>query len=222
MKEASEGRTIVVWDLPTRLFHWLLVCLVTVSLVTAEMGGNAMWVHVRSGYTILTLVLFRLAWGFVGSTPSRFRTFLAGPRQVLAYARTMVRRDGRHHLTHNPLGGWSVVAMLAALLLQAGSGLFASDDIMTQGPLHRHVSAGVSQALTRIHDFNAGVIMTLVAVHVAAVLFHLLYKRDNLILPMITGRRKWEDPVAGTQKGPLWLAAVIAAFAAGAVWWTVR
>ena len=88
MGKTSERRTVAVWDLPTRLFHWLLVCLVAVSVVTVEIGGNAMRVHAWSGFTILALVLFRLAWGFVGSTPSRFRTFLVGPRRVIAYART--------------------------------------------------------------------------------------------------------------------------------------
>jgi cytochrome b len=222
MIKTSERRTVVVWDLPTRLFHWLLVCLVAVSFVTAEIGGNAMRVHEASGFTILALLLFRLVWGMVGSTPSRFRTFIVGPRKVIAYTRTMLRRDGRHHLTHNPLGGWSVVAMLAALLLQAGTGLFATDDILTQGPLYRHVSSGVSHALTEFHEFNAGVIVALVGVHIAAVVFHLLYKRDNLVLPMLTGSRPWDEPVADFRKGPLWLAAAVAAMAAAAVWWIVR
>lgn len=223
MRNRSTTRTAVIWDLPTRIFHWLLVGLMTVSFVTAELGGNAMRVHEWSGFTILALVLFRIVWGFLGSTPSRFRTFIVGPRRVLAYATTLLERGGLHHPTHNPLGGWSVVAMLAALLLQAGTGLFASDDIMTQGPLNRHVSASVGHLLTEVHEFNAGVLMALAGVHVAAVLFHLLYKRDNLIVPMITGRRPWQDePGADHRPGPLWLAALIAAGAAAAVWLIVR
>jgi cytochrome b len=222
MDKHNERRTVLIWDLPTRLFHWLVVALVTVSFVTAEIGGNAMRLHVLSGYSILTLILFRIVWGVIGSPPSRFRTFLVGPRRVLAYTRTMVAPGGSHHLTHNPLGGWSVVAMLAALLLQAGTGLFASDDVLTQGPLYPHVSSAASHALTEIHEFNAGVILALVGVHLAAVLFHLLYKRDNLIVPMFTGRRIWEDSVADVRSAPLWLAALIALLAAGAVVWLVR
>jgi cytochrome b len=222
MGKTSERRTVAVWDLPTRLFHWLLVGLMAVSVVTVEIGGNAMRVHAWSGFTILALVLFRLAWGFVGSTPSRFKTFLVGPRRVIAYALALSRPDAPHHLTHNPLGGWSVVAMLGAVLLQAATGLFASDDIMTQGPLNRHVSSGVGHLLTDLHEFNADVILALVAVHVAAVIFHLVYKHDNLIGPMITGEKPWEGPLPETRKSPLWLAAVVAALAAGTVWWLVR
>jgi cytochrome b len=217
MGKRSGGRTVAVWDLPTRLFHWLLVCLVAVSFATVEIGGNAMRVHTWSGFTILALVLFRVVWGFFGSTPSRFGTFLVGPRRVIAYALALLRPDGPHHLTHNPLGGWSVVAMLAVMLLQAATGLFASDDIMTQGPLNRHVSSGVGRLLTEIHELNAGVILALAAVHLAAVLFHLVYKQDNLIRPMITGRKPWTGPAEEIRMAPLWLAAVVAALAAGAV-----
>ena len=222
MQNAPKPRTVVVWDLPTRVFHWLLVCLVALSFVTAEIGGNAMRVHEWSGFTILALLLFRIGWGVVGSTSARFRTFLVGPRRVLTYARTMLAPGGPHHLTHNPLGGWSVVAMIAALLLQAGTGLFATDDIMTQGPLYPRVGSSVGRMLTEVHEFNAGVILTLVGLHVAAVLFHLLYKRDNLILPMLTGRRAWEDAAADLRCAPLWLAALVALLAGGAVVWIVR
>ena len=155
MGKTPEPRTVMVWDLPTRLFHWLLVGLMAVSFVTVEIGGNAMRLHAWSGFTILGLVLFRVAWGFAGSTPSRFKTFLVGPRRVKAYVQTLFRPDGPHHLTHNPLGGWSVAAMLAAVLVQAATGLFASDDIMTQGPLNRLVSSQTGRLLTDLHELNA-------------------------------------------------------------------
>jgi cytochrome b len=93
---------------------------------------------------------------------------------------------------------------------------------MTAGPLNRHVSSAVGQTLTEVHEFNAGVLLTLVGVHVAAVLFHLVYRRDNLILPMLTGRAPWDGPEADTRAAPLWLAVVVAVAAAGAVWWLVR
>jgi len=222
MGKTSERRMVAIWDLPTRLFHWLLVGLMAVSYVTVEIGGNAMQLHAWSGFTILGLVLFRVAWGFAGSTPSRFKTFLVGPRRVKAYAQTLLRPEGAHHLTHNPLGGWSVAAMLAAVLVQAATGLFASDDIMTQGPLNRLVSSDTGRLLTDLHELNANLIVALAAAHVAAVLFHLVYKRDNLIGPMITGEKPWEGPLPEIRKSPLWLAAVVAALAAGAVWWLVR
>jgi cytochrome b len=216
------SRPVLVWDLPTRLFHWILVLLVTISFVTVEIGGNAMQYHERSGFAILALLLFRLAWGVLGSQPSRFKTFLKGPATVLRYAAETLRREPECHLTHNPLGGWSVAALLTALLVQAGTGLFANDDIVTKGPLYGWVSKGTSDWITGAHEFNAGIIVALVALHVAAVLFHLIYKRDNLLVPMLTGDKQCDAASVPPGMRPLWLAAVIAAFAAAAVYFLVR
>jgi cytochrome b len=205
------SRPVLVWDFPTRLFHWLLVALVTISFASGKIGGNAMWYHERCGEAILALLIFRLVWGFIGSTPSRFRTFLAGPSTVVRYALTLFRREPDHHLSHNPLGGWSVVAMLLVLFIQAGTGLFANDDIATQGPLYKWVSKAVSDRLTSIHRLNHDVIIALVAVHVAAVLFHLIYKKENLITPMITGIKSWKGSQSEKMiHKPLWLAALVA------------
>ena len=199
-----------LWDLPTRLFHWLLVVLVVSSFATGKLGGNWMLYHERCGEAILALLIFRLAWGFIGSTASRFHTFLAGPSTVLRYALTLFRREPDHHLSHNPLGGWSVAAMLLALLIQAGTGLFANDDIATEGPLYKWVSKAVSDRLTSIHHLNHDVIIALVAVHVAAVLFHLIYKKENLITPMITGIKSWKGSQSEKMiHKPLWLAALV-------------
>jgi cytochrome b len=211
-----------VWDLPTRLFHWLLVLLVTISFVTVEIGGNAMQYHERSGFTILALLLFRLTWGLLGSQPSRFKTFLKGPATVLRYAATTLRREPECHLTHNPLGGWSVAALLTALLVQAGTGLFANDDIATEGPLYGWVSKRTSDWITEAHEFNAGIIVALIVLHVAAVLFHLIYKRDNLLVPMFTGDKRCDAGDGPPGMRPLWLAVVIAAFAAAVVYFLVR
>ena len=214
---------VLIWDLPIRLFHWLLVALVAASFASGKVGGNAMRYHEWCGEAILALLIFRVVWGFIGSGPSRFKTFLAGPAAVWRYAITLFRRDAEHRLTHNPLGGWSVMAMLLALLVQAGTGLFANDDIFTEGPLYKWVSRAVSDRLTSIHHFNHDVIMVLVAVHVAAVLFHLIYKRENLITPMITGRKPWKgSPRASLAPAPLWQAALAATAAAGGVYFLVR
>jgi cytochrome b len=219
----QERGRVLVWDLPTRLFHWLLVGLVAGSFASGKVGGNAMLYHEWCGEAILALLLFRLVWGFIGSAPSRFRTFLAGPSTVFRYALTLFRRDNDHHLSHNPLGGWSVMAMLLTLFIQAGTGLFANDDIATTGPLYKWVSKATSDRLTSIHHFNHDVIIVLVAVHVAAVLFHLIYKRENLITPMITGRRSWKGmPTVDMTQAPLWKAALAAAAAAGVVYLLVR
>ena len=216
-------RPVLVWDLPTRLFHWLLVALVAVSFASGKIGGNAMPYHERCGEVILALLIFRVAWGFIGSSPSRFRTFLAGPAAVLRYALTLFRREPDHYLSHNPLGGWSVMAMLLTMLIQAGTGLFANDDIATTGPLYKWVSKAASDRLTSIHHLNHDVIIIIIAVHIAAVLFHFIYKKENLILPMITGIKQSQGDSAGEHpQQPLWLAALVAAVAAGAVYLLVQ
>jgi cytochrome b len=216
-------RPVLVWDPPTRLFHWLLVALVAVSFATGKIGGNAMLYHEWCGEAILALLMFRVVWGFIGSGPSRFRTFLAGPATVFRYALTLFRREADHHLSHNPLGGWSVMAMLLVLLIQAGTGLFANDDIATTGPLYKWVSKAASDRLTAIHHLNHDVIIIIVAVHVAAVLFHLIYKKENLITPMITGVKQWQGNFTGVDsQQPFWLATLVGAAAAGAVYLLVR
>lgn len=177
----------MIWDAPVRLFHWALAICVVVSVVSGMTGGNAMQIHLWSGYTILSLVLFRLLWGFTGSTYARFADFIVGPRTVWNFARTLFGREPAHYAGHNPLGGWMVMAMLVLLLLQAGAGLFSNDDIVTEGPLARLVSKDTSDWLTTLHKLNSKIIIALAVTHVAAVLFHLFVKGENLVWPMISG-----------------------------------
>ncbi|MHC4791896.1 MAG: cytochrome b/b6 domain-containing protein [Planctomycetota bacterium] len=218
----SSPRKVPVWDLPTRLFHWLLVILVINSFVTAKIGGNAMQYHEWSGFTILALLLFRLVWGFVGSRESRFATFVRGPAAVFRYAVKILRPDSRHYLGHNPLGGWSIVAMLSALMVQAGTGLFTNDDIVTEGPLYKWVSKASSDWLTRIHKLNQDVVIVLVAIHILALLFYFFFKHENLLKPMVTGLKPWSGVVPEPTTGPTWKAALIAALAALAVYLLVQ
>jgi cytochrome b len=211
-----------VWDLPVRLFHWLLVALLAISWITAE--GPVTWMvwHQRSGYAVLALLLFRVMWGLWGSRYARFSSFVRGPRAVGRYALALVRRRPEHHVGHNPLGGWVVLLMLGLVGLQAGSGLFASDGIMTDGPLRDTVSRATSKLLTRIHHVNFNVLLAVVGVHVAAALGYWLVLRENLIGPMLTGRKHALAPVAPAAAVPWWRAALTALAAAGAVWWLVR
>lgn len=195
-----------IWDLPTRLVHWALAVLVIVSFVSGKIGGNAMTWHMLSGYAILALILFRLLWGFAGSHYARFATFVRGPRQVLAALAALaavVRGTTQPHAGHNPLGALSVLALLAVLLLQATTGLFANDDIFTEGPLAKLVSGATSELLTRIHGLNEYAILALVALHLAAVAFHHIVKRDNLVGPMITGDKHTVDAPAAADDGRL-------------------
>lgn len=218
----TRPKRIRVWDLPTRLFHWALVVLVAISWISAEIGGNAMEYHMWSGYAVLTLVLFRLLWGVVGSQTARFTDFIRGPGAALRYLRQLFGRNGVAHVGHNPLGGWMIVALLVGLLVQAGTGLFANDDIMTQGPLSRKVSKDTSDWLTGIHDANFELLLTLIGIHIAAVLFYWIVKRDNLIVPMITGRRRVDPATPEPRFRSPWLALLPLAVAAGVVYWLVN
>jgi cytochrome b len=209
-----------VWDIPVRAFHWTLVVLVAISLVTAQIGGNAMQIHEWSGFTILTLVLFRLLWGVLGSTHARFNAFVRGPRAVWNYSTSLLRGRPPFHVGHNPLGGWMIVALLGSLLLQAGTGLFANDDIMTEGPLAKHVSKEISDLVSKIHEGNSKLLLALILVHVAAALYYLLARRDNLIASMVTGTKpipEGED-IPAPRGGPVWLAVLLLALCACVVY----
>ena len=202
-----------------RIFHWLLVVLVLTSWVTSEIGGNAMTSHMWSGYSILTLVVFRIVWGFVGSEHARFGAFLYGPRALFGYASGLIGSGSRYYLGHNPLGGVSVILMLASLLLQASTGLFANDDIFTEGPLAKHVSGATSSVLTTIHRYNFYVLASLIAIHIAAVLFYLIVKRENLIGAMLTGRKRIPEHVklADSRMASAWIAVAVVVVTAAAV-----
>lgn len=217
----ARTRPILVWDLPTRLFHWFLVALVAALWLTGEVGASAMSLHMTAGYAVLALLVFRLCWGVVGSATSRFAAFVYGPRSTLAYAASLRAGRDAPHPGHNPLGGWMIVALLAILLGISVSGLFATDDIMSEGPLSKLVSSKTAALLTNLHEDGFHVLVTLVALHVSAVLFYLVVKRDNLIKAMITGRKALPAEIAEPRIGSPVLAASVAALAALAVWGVV-
>jgi cytochrome b len=205
-----------VWDLPTRLFHWTLALLVVFSVVTAKVGGNWIDWHMRSGYTILALIVFRVIWGFAGSRYARFADFVRGPSAIAAYLRGMRSASAPAHAGHNPLGALSVLAMLAILLLQAATGLFANDSIANEGPLAKLVSGATSDLATRIHKLNQYAIFVLVALHLAAVAWYAFARRDNLVLPMLTGDKPGTALPPATDDLALRLRAlVVLALAAG-------
>jgi cytochrome b len=212
----SGHHDVLVWDLPTRLFHWLLVLCVAVSVVTGSIGGLLMRYHEWCGVTILVLVLFRLVWGIVGGRHNRFAAFVAGPLVVLDYARDLFGKAHQPYLGHNPLGGWSILAMLAALCVQAGTGLFANDDILTEGPLAQLISKGLSDFLTRIHLINKSLLLLLVGVHILAVIFYFLVKHENLLTPMITGVKKWPQASSDTENSVVKAAVILTVLALGA------
>jgi cytochrome b len=221
---SGEKIRVPVWDWPIRAFHWAITALMVVSVVTITIGGDAKLWHMRAGYALLALVLFRIVWGFVGPRHARFAGFVRGPGAVLAYLKDLSRGTKKVYVGHNPLGGWSVVALLALLLLQAGTGLFANDDVITEGPLARLVSKDLSDSITWFHRRNGWALWTLVGIHVAAVLYYLLALKEDLIRPMITGAKtlppRFVDSGFGSARSGT--AVVLLALAAFAVWWLVR
>ncbi len=222
MTEKQQGAAVAmpVWDIPVRLFHWLLVLLIAFSWLSAEMDWMT-W-HMYSGYAVLTLVLFRILWGFIGSTHARFSDFIYGPRALIGYIKTLPSRTAAKFAGHNPLGGISVVLILLCVLVQTGTGLFSNDDIITEGPLFNRVTKELSDWLTTIHKYNFNVLLGLIGVHVAAVLYYLAYKSENLIKPMFTGRKHLPPGTAPARMRGAGIAAALLAVCATAVWLLVR
>lgn len=180
------GRLIRVWDAPTRLFHWALVLGFIGLVITGQIGGSVMVWHFRIGYGVLTLLLFRLAWGLFGGHWSRFSTFVAGPQKIWRYLRGQV--DPQDTIGHNPLGGLSILAMIVFLIMQVASGLMSDDEITAVGPLVQFVPSDWVGLATYYHkDIGKVILLGLVALHLGAIAFYYFRKRENLLRPMITG-----------------------------------
>ena len=221
--ETTDGVSVRIWDWPVRAVHWAMAVLLVVLVTTAKIGGNAMEWHVRAGETMLALVLFRVVWGFTGSRYARFASFLRGPGAVSSYARSLSRRPHEFHAGHNPLGGWMVIALLAGLLIQAGTGLFSNDDVLTEGPLVRFISKDLSDTISSFHRKNAWVIVALASIHIAAVLYYLIALKENLIAPMLHGSKTLPGSKAEGNETPMQHAKAVALFGACAfaVWFVV-
>ncbi len=212
--------TTRVWDLPIRLFHWGLVALLGFSW-WSERADLMDW-HRRAGYAVLGLLVFRLYWGFAGSQTARFATFVKGPGAVMAYARTLVSR-GRAYAParpgHNPMGGWSVVALLLALVAMVGAGLFAVDvDGLESGPLADRVSFDVARKAAHIHGFVFNVLLALVGLHIAAIAFYRLWLKEDLVSPMVTGRARNREPGEGAGPVAIWRALIGVVVSAAVAW----
>jgi len=181
---AGAAAAIRLWDWPVRLVHLCFILLVPLLWWTQE-EGHMEW-HQRAGLALLGLVLFRLLWGLFGSETARFASFLARPARVLAY----LRGAAWSGIGHNPLGGWSVLALLLMLLVQAGLGLFASDtDGLDYGPLNHLVSYRTAKTLTELHELGFNVLLALVALHVTTIILYFVWKGEDLVQPMISGRK---------------------------------
>jgi cytochrome b len=177
-----------IWDLPTRLFHWALVVLIFISWLSAR--EDWMRLHVLSGLSVLTLLLFRIIWGFIGSDSARFSRFLKSPFAAVHHLLHLHRREPDTETGHNAAGGWMVLGMLALLLVQVGTGLCSNDDVLTEGPLALIVGKDRSDWLTHIHHVNFILIEIVVALHVLAIVTYRVLKGHNLLWPMVTGKKR--------------------------------
>lgn len=213
---ATEAATrIAVWDRPVRVLHWLFVLLIPFSWWTAE--NEMMEWHYRSGMLLLGLLVFRIVWGLIGSSTARFSGFVRGPGTILSY----LRRRTPSPIGHNPLGALSVLALLGAMALQVGLGLFAADDDgLESGPLARFIDGDLAENIADLHETAFNLLLAVIVLHVAAILFYLVVKRRNLVRPMVTGVT--EAPAgASAMEGAGGLRFFIAAAIAVAAMWLV-
>lgn len=212
-------RQIRVWDLPTRLFHWALAICVVGLVITGNIGGDVMPLHFRFGYAVLSLLLWRIVWGLVGGHWSRFVNFIYAPRSVLNY----IKGQGRPQdsVGHNPLGAFSVFGLLAFLLGQVGSGLLSDDEIAFAGPMSKFVSNATVSLATWYHkEVGKAVILVLVVLHIAAILFYFVKKKENLVRPMVMGDKDVHAdlPASRDNAATRWVALAVLALSSAAVY----
>ena len=214
----SELQAVRVWDLPTRIFHWLLAVAVVFSVVSARIGGSAMAWHFRSGYLVFALLAFRVLWGVLGGRWSRFRAFVYAPATTWRYLRGGSRPHEHHDVGHDPLGAWSVLALLAILIVQVATGLVADDEIASNGPLVRYVSSSTSGVASHWHKgWGQWIIVSLVVLHFAAIAIYAM-RRRNLVPSMLHGDKLLARDVPASIDRPatrLLAIVLVAACAAG-------
>jgi len=212
----------LVWDLPLRVFHWLFAVSIFASWATAQPGSDWMKVHMRLGYWMIGLLVFRIIWGFIGPRHARFTSFLKGPTTVWGYAKGLVARAGSvaESVGHNPLGALMVVAMLLLAAFQVTTGLFASDDIAWTGPYYPKVSDATAQRLTAWHHANFNLILAAIGLHVIAIVYYTFIKRQPLVPAMLSGYKPAAavPSHAAIGSSELMKAALVIAIAAAAVY----
>ncbi|UVO52602.1 cytochrome b/b6 domain-containing protein [Sphingomonas sp. SUN039] len=209
---------IKLWDVPVRSIHWAIVLLMPALWWTGEEGDLTL--HKQLGYVMLMLVAFRLFWGFFGSSTARFSSFLKGPRAIVAYASGLFGEESATVVGHNPIGGWSAALLLGLLAAQVAIGLFAQDvDGIESGPLSYLVSYDTADAARGWHHLLFNILLGFIALHVAAILFYLFVKRDNLVGPMVTGSKQVTSAVEQPRFAPLWRAAVGVVLSMALGWW---
>jgi len=212
----------LIWDLPVRIVHWLLAILICGSYYTVEITGD-MDTHMLIGQTILGLLLFRVVWGFVGTRYARFGSFVFKPKELVSYAGSLFSRNSDGYPGHNPTGAIAIYGMLLLVGIQVTTGLFATDQDFYEGPLNHLVSSRTGNQITEIHEASFNILAALILVHVVAIFFYLFFKRENLIVPMLTGRKPDHsgslEEIGGSKLG---LAAAVMLVVAAAVYAVVN
>jgi cytochrome b len=216
---------IRIWDLPTRIFHVVFACSVVGAIISAKVGQAWIEWHVRFGIATLALLIFRIVWGLIGPRYARFSQFVCGPVTVWRYI-TQTSPDSNKIPGHNPLGALSIIAMLAIIGVQAVTGLFANDDILTQGPFAQYVSDTISAFMTGIHQLNEKFVFAIIGLHLIAILIYTL-KGQKLIAPMVhgdVGAENFVTPVLPARDDPLIriVALVLILLLAWAAWWLIQ
>lgn len=217
---SASRHSVRVWDLPVRLFHWALAACVIALVVTAKVGGNAMEWHFRLGYAVLALLVFRILWGVVGGRWSRFKTFIYSPARLARYLRGAAHPEDS--VGHSPLGALSVFGLLAVLAAQVVTGLLSDDEIAFAGPLTRFVSnAVVGQATSYHKDIGQYLVIGLVMLHLVAIVFYVLVRRQRLVGPMVHGDKDFDAPVAPSRDDAAsrGLALLLLAASSALAWW---
>lgn len=212
----------LIWDIPTRLFHWGIVITLCYSWYAIDIK-NDLDHHFLSGFIALGLIVFRIIWGIVGSRYAKFGSFIYKPSELVAYLKTFFNRDGGKYAGHNPLGALSVFALLLVIAIQAGTGMFADDEYYYFAPLNEFVSSSMAGKITEFHKTNANIIFGIALLHIVAILFYRLYKKEKLVLAMITGKKPDEQGRYEAIPGSLLPRAIIlAVIVAGVVYGVVN
>jgi cytochrome b len=210
----------LVWDLPLRLFHWLLVASMVASYITAKLIDDRQW-HFYVGYWTLGLLIFRILWGFLGPRHARFTNFVRSPSAIWLYFKGLLKKGSSPSIGHNPVGGLMVLVMLVLMTLQAVTGLFTTDAVIWAGPYNPAVSENTASLLSTVHYWNFNFILAAVGLHIAAIVFYAFYKNQNLVVPMLHGHKPAvlvpeHEAIRSSQ---LLKALVVSLIAAGFVYW---
>jgi cytochrome b len=206
---------VVVWDGPTRLFHWIVVTLVAAAYLTWRL--NWMDWHARAGYALLTAVIFRILWGFFGSETAQFRRFLASPRAAFRHLAHALHREPDRQAGHNPAGGWMVLLILSLMFAEALTGIYVGNDVADEGPFTELTPAPIANAITALHSLLWDALLAAVALHLVAITVYIVVKGHDLLRPMITGRKRLPIHIPPPRMAGLTRAAVLLGCSALAV-----